>query len=169
MKIEDAIRMAIEYENKIQDVYAQAADDVSDERGKKVLRMLAEEERGHLSYLQSKLSEWQDNGVLTFDGIPSSLPSLDAIRTAAKGVANDFAGKSLKRERQILEQAIKAEIDTSRFYEELVSKLTDEGQAMFTRFVEIENDHLQLVQAELDYITGSGFWFDFAEIDMEAV
>jgi len=35
--------------------------------------------------------------------------------------------------------------------------------------IEIENDHLQLVQAELDFITQSGFWFDFPEIDMEAI
>jgi hypothetical protein len=31
------------------------------------------------------------------------------------------------------------------------------------------HNHLQLVQAELDYIIRSGFWFDFAEIDMEAL
>lgn len=169
MEIDEAIRVAIEYENRIQDIYAQAADGVADERGKKVLRMLAEEERGHLAYLQSKLREWQDRGVLRFDGIPSRLPSLKAIRAAAGGVSHDFSGKPLKRERQILEQAIKAEIETSRFYEGLASKLSGDSRAMFSRFVEIENEHLQLVQAELDFITRSGYWFDFLEIDMEAL
>ena len=33
----------------------------------------------------------------------------------------------------------------------------------------VENEHVQLVQAELDFATQSGFWFDFAEIDMEAI
>ena len=169
MKIEEAIKMAIEYETKIKDVYSQAADDIADERGKKVLRMLAAEEQGHLSYLQSKLSEWRNHGVLRFSEIPSTLPAPDALQAAAGDVAHDVAGKPLKRERQVLEQAIKAEIKTSKFYEGLAAQLTDDCRKMFARFVEIENEHLQLVQAELDYITRSGFWFDFAEIDMEAL
>ena len=80
LKIEEAIRSAIEYETRILAVYTQAADEVEDARGKKVLGMLADEEQGHLDYLQHKLIEWQDQGVLTFDAIPSRLPPADLIR-----------------------------------------------------------------------------------------
>ena len=169
MKIEEAIRTAIEYETKILAVYVQAAGEVKDARGKKVLHMLADEEQGHVAYLKDKLSTWQDQGVLHFDTLPSRLPPVDSIRVEAGKVADKFSDKPLVRERQILERARNAEIETSKFYEGLVEELSDDGQKMFARFLEIENEHLQLVQAELDFLTQSGFWFDFAEIDMEAI
>ncbi|MBT8371832.1 MAG: hypothetical protein KJO34_12775 [Deltaproteobacteria bacterium] len=50
-----------------------------------------------------------------------------------------------------------------------MAALTGDAQRMFARFLEIENEQLQLVQAELDFVTRSGFWFGFAEIDMEAI
>ena len=37
----------------------------------------------------------------------------------------------------------------------------------FARFLEIEENHIAAVQAELDYITNTGYWFDFKEFDME--
>jgi len=169
MKIEIAIRTAIEYESKILAVYTQAADEVADARGKKILHMLADEEQGHLAYLQSKLRKWEDQGELQFDGLTSRLPSADLIRANANKISGEFSGKSLTRERQILERALKAEIETSKFYEGLVAELSGDNQQMFARFLEIENEHVQLVQAELDFAIQSGFWFDFAEIDMEAI
>ena len=169
MQIEEAIQTAIEYESRILKIYVQSAQEVADERGKKVLGMLAAEEEGHLAYLKNKLKQWQEQGAVRFDSLPSRLPPHDAVRAEADKIADEFAGKSLTRERQILERALKAEIETSRFYEGLVSGLTGDARQMFARFLEIENEHLQLVQAELDFITQSGFWFDFAEIDMEAI
>jgi len=38
---------------------------------------------------------------------------------------------------------------------------------MFARFLEIEENHIAAVQFELDYLTQSGYWFDFKEYDME--
>ena len=38
---------------------------------------------------------------------------------------------------------------------------------MFARFLEIEDGHVAIVQAELDFISDNGFWFDFQEFDME--
>ena len=49
----------------------------------------------------------------------------------------------------------------------MVNEMTDEGQKMFSRFLEIEENHIAAVQAELDYITHTGYWFDFKEFDME--
>ena len=67
----------------------------------------------------------------------------------------------------ILSRALKAEVETSNFYEKMVSQMTDEGQEMFAQFLEIEENHIAAVQAELDYITHTGYWFDFKEFDME--
>jgi len=169
MKIEEAIKKAIEYETRIWKMYAESAQDVADERGKKVLGMLADEEKGHVAYLEDKLRQVQNQGSFRVDRLSTRLPALDSIQTEAEKVADHFTGKSLTRERQILERALQAEIETSKFYESLVSDLAGDGRDMFARFLEIENGHLQLVQAELDFISQSGFWFDFPEFDMEAI
>ncbi len=60
------------------------------------------------------------------------------------------------------------EAETSRFYESLVQDLPEEHRPLFERFVEIEQGHLAIVQAELDNLRGLGFWFDVQEFDMEA-
>jgi rubrerythrin len=169
MKIDAAIRTAIQYETKILSIYTEAAAAVEDARGKQILGLLAAEERGHVAYLEDKLESWQNQGRIHFDPLSSHLPPLDRIRSETGKVEGQFSGKSLAKERLILERALKAEIETSQFYEGLVAEIEDEGQKMFARFLEIEKEHLQLVQAELDFIAQSGFWFDFGEIDMEAI
>jgi hypothetical protein len=39
-----------------------------------------------------------------------------------------------------------------------------EGQELFEHFVEIEDGHLAIVQAEIDSLTGTGAWFDVLEV-----
>jgi rubrerythrin len=67
----------------------------------------------------------------------------------------------------MLSKALQVEVETSAFYRQLVGKMTGDARAMFARFQEIEDGHIAAVQAELDYISHTGFWFDFQEFDME--
>ena len=67
----------------------------------------------------------------------------------------------------MLSRALEMEIDTSRFYEQLVEQVPPDQQNMFKRFLEIENNHIEVVQFELDHISKTGFWFGFEEFDME--
>jgi hypothetical protein len=59
------------------------------------------------------------------------------------------------------------ERETSAFYQEMVGTLDGTGHSLFERFVEIEGGHLALVQAEIDSLSGSGYWFDTAEFSLE--
>ena len=43
----------------------------------------------------------------------------------------------------------------------------EETKKMFANFLEIEERHVSAVQAELDYVSRTGYWFDFKEFDME--
>jgi len=49
----------------------------------------------------------------------------------------------------------------------LESRMSEEGQQLFSRFILIEDGHIAAVQAELDFINSSGYWFDSKEFDME--
>jgi rubrerythrin len=68
---------------------------------------------------------------------------------------------------QMLSKALKMEIKTSEFYERMVAEMPAEAQQMFTRFLEIENNHIRTLEFELDYISKTGYWFDVKEFDME--
>ena len=67
----------------------------------------------------------------------------------------------------MLSKALKVEVETSNFYQKMVDEMPGEGRQMFARFLEIEDAHINAVQAELDYISKTGYWFDFKEFDME--
>ncbi|MFC1567205.1 hypothetical protein ACFL3R_00015 [Thermodesulfobacteriota bacterium] len=49
----------------------------------------------------------------------------------------------------------------------MTNEMPPEFQQMFARLLEIEESHIAAVQFELDYLTQSGYWFDFKEYDME--
>jgi hypothetical protein len=50
----------------------------------------------------------------------------------------------------------------------MVRELPPEGQSLFSRFLEIEDGHGAIVQAEIDNVKQMGFWFDLKEFDLEA-
>jgi rubrerythrin len=66
-----------------------------------------------------------------------------------------------------LKEALDLERKTSAFYGELVEKLAPEHRGLFSRFLEIENGHVAIVQAEIDALAGHGHWFDFMEFSLE--
>ena len=80
-----------------------------------------------------------------------------------------MTGRTLGDIKKVLSKILKAEIETSHFYRKMVDVLPDEGRALFSRFLKIEDAHVALVQAELDLYGNTGFWFDNKEVDMEWV
>ena len=66
----------------------------------------------------------------------------------------------------MLEKALEVEYETSDFYKRMVLELPVEGQELFVRFVEIEEGHKAIVQAEIDSVTGLGYWFDMPEFNL---
>ena len=168
MTLENAIKTAIEYEVRIRDVYREAEAAVNDEAGKKIFEALGHDEQHHVDYLRHTLAQLTDTGKIDPVKLESAIPSRTAIdRETAKVeslVAKDFHGIR----KQMLSKALKAEIETSDFYRQMVAQLPAEGQNLFSRFLEIESNHIDAVQFELDYYGRSGYWFDFEEFDMEA-
>jgi len=167
MTIEEAIQTAIEYENKVKSVYGSAVESAKDPIGKRVFAVLAKEEQGHIDYLNFKLDELERTGEVTPETLETAIPSEAAIKKAVSQLESHMADEDKGREIEMLKKALDVEQETSSFYKKMVSELPAEGQALFRRFVEIEEGHVAIVQAELDYLTGTGHWFDFREISME--
>jgi len=167
MTIEEAIKTAIEFEIKIRDIYSEAEGAVDDEVGKRIFKALSDDEQHHIDYLNHKLEELQNTGTITVERLDSAIPSQNIIEQKAEQFkslpAKDFHGVK----QQMLSKALKMEVETSAFYQKMVNELSAEGQALFQRFLEIENNHIDAVQFELDYMSKTGYWFDFKEFDME--
>lgn len=168
MTVEEAIATALEVEQKVRDHYAQTAKECPDEKGKAFFTLLAREEQGHVDYLKSRLAEWKTTGAIEDRPLGTVLPSGDFL---AKGMAI-LKGRGTKGaaddEVRRLHTALKMEDEVSELYRGLVSSLEDaQARRMFQRFLEIEDGHTALVQAETDAVTQTGYFFDFQEFNQD--
>ena len=168
MTIEEAIKTAIEYETRVWTIYVDAMKQLTDKVGKRIFGLLASEEQEHLKYLKSRLDEWEKTGKITAIRLTTSIPSPEDIKDQMSKLKAHMTSRSRSSELVQLQKARDVEIETSNFYKRMVAELSAEGQQMFARFVEIEEGHLALVQAELDAVSGMGFWFDMPEFNLEA-
>jgi rubrerythrin len=168
MNIEQAIITAIEYETRVREAYVEALEESSDPAGKRVFKLLADEEDGHVRYLNAKLKDWLEGGVLSAADLDTSLPPVEKIQAEVEKLEAALQKEDRGKEIAMLEKARSVEIETSDFYRRMTQELPPRGRRFFERFVEIENGHLALVEAEIDSLTGMGFWFEMSEFDLEA-
>jgi rubrerythrin len=169
MELEEALESALDFENRIRDLYIEAAASTDDAAGKKIFQDLADDEQNHVAYLESRLDEWQKTGAVTTERLESIIPDRATIRQAAANLKSKIKRDTRGLKQQMLSRALELEIETSRFYEQLVEQVAEDHRAMFARFQEIENNHIEAVQFELDHLTRTGFWFGFEEFDMEQI
>jgi rubrerythrin len=170
MTIEEAIKTALVYENKVHTSYVDAARRAKNETARKVFRTLAQEEMGHVNYLESRLGEWQRSARLSPEKLDTVLPSAERVRAGLARLRSQVAQRKDGHASELdsLRQALAAEDETSSFYRQMVGELSAEGKELFSRFLEIEDGHAAIVQAEIDSVNRLGFWFDLEEFDLEA-
>ena len=166
MTLEEAIKMALEYEAKVRDTYLDAAAKSTEETGKRIFKVLGDEEQGHIDFLQAKLDEWKKNGKVTIDTMKTVVPSKAAIDEGVKKLNKEMSKDDHGSEMAMLRKALQLETDTSDFYQRMVDELGSEGE-MFAHFLKIEEGHKAIVQAEIDYLNNTGYFFDFQEFSME--
>jgi rubrerythrin len=165
--VEEAIKTSIVYETKVRDVYFGAVDAAKREDAKRVFQLMADEEQRHVDYLEAKLQQWNEDGTVTADGLTTSVPSAETIERGIETLEEKVGGKEGTVELQWLRTPHGVERETSDFYQRMVNELPDEAKGLFKRFLEIEEGHLALVQAQIDQALGTGYWFDVREFDLE--
>lgn len=170
MNLQEALNVALDYEHKVRDHYAKGAETIDNPQGKKVFETLAREEQGHVDYLQHCLDQWTKEGKVDPGEIkPVVAPGLAWVEKAKAELQKNPAKRTAsENEVSLLKVALELELKTSSFYRDLVGKLPEGDRALFDKFLEIEEGHVAIVQAELDAVQGMGFWFDVMEFDLEA-
>ena len=137
MNLEKAIQSALEFENRIRDLYREAAESTEDPAGKKIFQTLADDEQRHVDYLESRLTEWQKRGQITIEKLASTIPDKASIRKEAAALQSTIRQDTRGLKQQMLSRALEMEIETSRFYKTLVETVADDHRPMFARFLEI--------------------------------
>lgn len=167
MTVLEAIRASIEYETGVRDVYADAMARAQSEGSRQFFRLMADEEQHHLDYLEAKLDELSETGRLTSGGLRTAVPSPAAIRAKVASLGDGLGHDVGRADVQYLEKALVVERETSEFYRRMVAELPETARGLFARFLEIEDGHLDIVQAQLDLANGTGYWFNVREFDLE--
>ncbi len=169
MNLDQAIRVALAYETGVHQVYSEAMAKATDQSAKRIFQVLCDEEEQHLAYLRKCLDDWQKSGKIQFVSLRTAIPPRADIENSLRNLRQTLQPQPSRRklELDLLKKALEAEMQTIRFYRNMIDKLDSEGRTMFMRFVEIEEGHMALVQAEIDSINQVGFWFDIPEFRLE--
>lgn len=167
MTLEEAIKTALEYETKVRDCYMSAAGDSDDDTGKRIYKVLGDEEQGHIDYLENCLKQWQNTGKIVPEKLGTIVPPKEKIEAGVKKLDKEMSREDYGSEMEMLRKALELETETSAFYQKMVDELGEDGK-MFEHFLKIEEGHKAIVQAEIDYLNNTGYYFDFQEFSMES-
>ena len=158
---------ALQYEERIRDLYLSGVDIVDDERGKALFKGLANDEQSHVDFLKYSLDTLKSEGRIEVDQLTTSIPSQENILSNIETMKAKIPKKMLGDVKRVLNSALQMEIETSAYYLDASKKSEGDIKEILERFVEIEDRHIEVVQVELDYASKSGHWFNFMEISME--
>jgi len=167
MNPEDAFVTSLEYERKIRDIYRSALDIIKEDTGRVIFQTLADDEQSHVDFLKYSLEELKDGHEIDLARLKTALPPTEMLEQKAAGLKKKIPEKVYGDVKRILNSALEIEIETSQFYKQVMDQTEEPVKSIFRKFLEIENGHIDAVQIELDYASGSGFWFNFMEIDLE--
>lgn len=165
-----AIETAIQIEKEGLAFYTEAASQTNDPKGKKMFQTLARDERNHLELFENaheallRRATWLSPEEVQLVSPRRSLRQpVFPTRDAAEAV--DVPEHHLAA----LRRGIQAEEDSITFYSEQMERTADpDGKAMYAYLIEQEEGHRTILQGEYDYLTGTGFWFDVSEFNLEA-
>jgi rubrerythrin len=158
---------ALEFENKIRDLYLTAISIIDDERGKAIFKRLADEEQSHIDFLEQSIDSLKNNKNITYEQLKTSIPDTDAIQKNIASMKIQIPEHMLGDLKRVLSSALKLEIETTEYYQKAFDSTEGDIREIMGTFVEIEQRHADLVRFELDHASHNGFWLDFPEMSME--
>ncbi len=161
-----ALRTAIEIEDNGLLTYLQFARQSKNETGKNMFIRLAMDEHNHRIILEKQLYELLSKGNLEVIEIPKS--EIEKILPAIREKQKRTKDKAELNEVDALNTAFDLERKSAQYYRENAEKSDDKNaKLLFSRLAEWEDSHIDLIQAELDFIDQTGLWFGIPEFYMD--
>lgn len=160
-------RTALEYEESIRDLYLSAAAMVDDERGKNIFRALADDEQGHVDFLNYSIGQLRAANTIDVTRLQTAIPEQALINANIEKMKAEIPEQMLGDIKTVLNSALKLEKETSSFYRDARDKTDGSIRDILNKFYEIEERHVDVVQIELDHAMNNGVWFNFMEVGLE--
>ncbi|MEO0140478.1 MAG: ferritin family protein [candidate division WOR-3 bacterium] len=160
-----ALEHAIEIEKEGMRAYMDFALRTSSSDGKDMFIWLAREEFAHMRLFESMKAVASRSPTESLK-IPES--EIQRFMPRLKKMERTKGGKSDAHDADALRAALRMEIETRDFYREQSEKADDpKVKEVFKQLAEVEEGHRELIQAQLDFVTQTGFWFGMMEFDVE--
>lgn len=161
-----ALRTAIEIEDNGLLTFLKFARQTKDATGKNMFIRLAMDEHEHRLIIEKQLNNLLEGKPLINIEIPKS--EIEEIAPKIREKQQRTRGESGLLEIDALNTALDLERQAAKFFRDQANLVTDpEAKALFIRLAEWEDAHFDLIQAELDSIQGTGFWFGIPEFQMD--
>jgi rubrerythrin len=137
-----------------------------DESGKNMFIRLAADELEHINILEKQRESIQEKECWIAVKLEKS--EIEKLTPALKGRIQKVKGTEGLDQMSALRTALDMEDRAVKFYREQAQISTDpKAKDMYLRLVSMEQAHYELIQAEIDFIDKTGFWFDLREFSLE--
>jgi len=160
------LKTAIEVEINGLNAFTKFANETQDEEGKRMFLRLAEDEKEHKAILEKQLKNLSEGGGWESIQIPPS--RVERLIPALRDKEKRTKGESGMGELDALNTALDLERKAAQFFRDKAAEVDNpEAKETFLRLAEWEEAHFELIQAELDNIKNTGFWFGMPEFRMD--
>ncbi len=161
-----ALKTAIEIEDQGLLNFLKFARQTKDTTGKNMFIRLAMDEHEHRRIIEQQLNNLMEGKSLIKIEIPKS--EIEKVAPTIREKQQKTRGESGLLEIDALNTALDLERKAAKFFREQAGLVDDpDAKAMFIRLAEWEDAHFDIIQAELDSIQGTGFWFGIPEFQMD--
>ena len=166
-EVENAIKAAIRLEISGRKFFMHAADITEHEVGKKMFRFLANEEVKHMEIFGKLFSQILDSEdwkqYIRDEELKEESPLIENLKDRMKN--KDGKGKG---EVEALRVGMDLEKSAIEFFTKALFGADDStAKKIFLEIGEEEKFHYDLLQAQYDSVTHSGFWLGSAEFQMD--
>lgn len=163
----DVIKYATKMEIEGRSFYEHAAQITKNEQGKQVFRKLAQDEIGHIETFGSIFTK-----ALGGEDWKAYLNGEEEKKTTVLQKLKERIERQGHQERSGDQEALRIGMELERgsidkYQEWAINTQNSTIKELFEKIIKEEKFHYDLLQAEYDSLTGSGFWFDIAEFKMD--
>ncbi|MGB9741830.1 MAG: ferritin-like domain-containing protein [bacterium] len=163
----EVLNIALAAEGESLKRYLHFAWETDDFTGKNMFIRLAMDELMHQELIKRVFDQYLTRGECLPVEVPPSIIEQLIPKISEKNLL--IKGKQGQSALEALLTAQELENKARRFYTEQAEKAEPEPlRALFRRLAEMEQAHLELIQAEIDSIQQTGFWLGFQEFTLEA-
>lgn len=161
-----ALELAINTEKTGLKTYLDFGYKTKDESGKNMFIRLATDEFEHMTILEKQRASLQDKEC--WIAVKFEKSDIEKLVPEIKSKQSKIKGSEGLDQMSALRTALDMEDRAIKFYREQAQLSTDlKAKEMYERLTKMEKAHYELIQAEIDYIEKTGFWFNLREFSLE--